>query len=258
MTKSSRNWYSVSRSSRMSGEARPIPCSSAGGMVHGRGPRPTPAAWAKSPMTCALAARLVRRHVPGTSPGPGVGARHHQHPGHVVGERPGVRPVGAAEHRDAPALADPPDDPLAERALAPGPDEIGGADLGHPDPPGLVRGERVLPDAGADPSLAARRGQRRGLGHRMRLVVAADPQGPRRGAVAVQVGQRDQHRAAAFRGGEQAGGDRRPVGRPAVIRRVDAVVDDRGALGQAGHRRGVRRVRGHVGSDLRRARSRGG
>ena len=129
---------------------------------------------------------------------------------------------------------------------APGPTKSQARTSADPDPPGLVRGERVLPDAGADLSLAARRGQRRGLGHRMRLVVAADPQGPRRGAVAVQVGQRDQDRAAAFRGAEQAGGDRRPVGRPAMVGGVDAVVDHRGALGQAGHRRGVRGVRGHA------------
>ena len=245
MTKSSRNWYSVSRSSRMSGQTRPIPCISTGGSVRTR-TSTDPGGLGEVADDLALTARLVRRHVPGPSPGPGVGARHHQHPGHVVGERPGVRPVGAAEHRDALAPADPPDDPLAQRALRAGADEIGGADLGHPDPPGLVRGERVLPDAGADLSLAARRGQRRGLGHRMRLVVAADPQGPRRGAVAVQVRQRDQHRAAAFRGAEQAGGDRRPVGRPPVVRRVDAVVDHRGALGQAGHRPGVRGVRGQV------------
>ena len=35
-----------------------------------------------------------------------------------------------AEHRDALALADPPDDPFAQRALRAGADEIGGADLG--------------------------------------------------------------------------------------------------------------------------------
>jgi hypothetical protein len=64
-----------------------------------------------------------------------------------------VRPVGAAEHRDALALPDPPDDPLAQSRSAPRADEIGGADLGHPDPPGLVRGQRVLPDAGPDPTL---------------------------------------------------------------------------------------------------------
>ena len=54
-----------------------------------------------------------------------------------------MRPVGAAEHRDALALADPPDDPLTQRALRAGADEIRGPDLGRPDQPGLVRGERV-------------------------------------------------------------------------------------------------------------------
>ena len=105
-----------------------------------------------------------------------------------------------------------PDDPLAHRALRARADEVGGADLRHPDPPGLMRGQRVVPDAGPDPPLGTRRGQRRGLRHRVRLVVAAGASG----TVAVQVGQRDQYRAAAFRGAEHAGGDRRPVGRRVV------------------------------------------
>jgi hypothetical protein len=49
MTKPSRNWYSVSRNSRMSGQTRPIPRSSTGGSVPTR-TLPTPAARAKSSM----------------------------------------------------------------------------------------------------------------------------------------------------------------------------------------------------------------
>jgi Tetracyclin repressor-like, C-terminal domain len=65
----------------------------------------------------------------------------------------------------------------------------------------------------------------------MSLVVAACGR-----AVPVQVGQRDQHRATAFRRAQHAGGNRRPVHRPPVVRRIHAVVDDGRSLGQTPHR----------------------
>ena len=64
-------------------------------------------------------------------------------------------------------------------------------------------------------------------------------------AVAVEVRGRDQHGAGRLGGAEQRVGDRRPVGDPAVVLRVHAVVDDVGAGGELAQARGV----GGVGGD---------
>ncbi|HEY7812714.1 MAG TPA: TetR-like C-terminal domain-containing protein, partial [Nakamurella sp.] len=77
-------------------------------------------------------------------PGAGVGPRGDQHAGHVVGKRPGVRPVGVAERRDILSLPNVPDDPLAHRALRARADEVGGAD-GSPVPGYVAPADTVRP-----------------------------------------------------------------------------------------------------------------
>src|SRR5206468_1129583 len=100
-------------------------------------------------------------------------------------------------------------------------------------PAGAVRGEGVLPHPGAHLTLAGRRGERQVLGHR-----TVDRPVP------VQVAGDDEHRTGVLGGGEQGRRDRRPVGGPAVVWRVGAVVERGGAAGEIPHACRVGRVGG--------------
>ena len=71
-----------------------------------------------------------------------------------------MQPVGRAEHRDALALPDPPDDAFTQRALGAGPDKVGGADLRDPGPPRPVRCERLPIRSYLPPGIPARLIQR--------------------------------------------------------------------------------------------------
>jgi hypothetical protein len=112
-------------------------------------------------------------------------------------------------------------------------DVVAAVHLRDPDPPGPVQSERVAPHVGADPEFRMGGAEWGAGGDR-----AADR------TVPIEVIGVGQHRAAAFRGREQRGRQRRPVGEPLVVLRVGAVVEDIGALGQSREPVGIRSVRG--------------
>ena len=97
------------------------------------------------------------------------------------------------------------------------------------DPAGAGGGQQLGGHGRPGPALDAGGGQRQVLGHRS----AAGR------AVAVQVLQAHQQRAGAFGGGQHPPLQRREPFRPLVVRGVQALVDDRCALGSVGGGFGV-------------------
>ena len=97
------------------------------------------------------------------------------------------------------------------------------------DPAGVGGGQQLGGHGRPGPALDAGGGQRQVLGHR--------PAAGR--AVAVQVLQAHQQRAGAFGGGQHPPLQRREPLRPLGVRGVQALVDDRRALGRVGGGFGV-------------------
>ncbi len=165
----------------------------------------------------ALRAGRVARHVPGPSPAVGVGSGGDDRARHVDRRRPRVRLVEITDGLDRLAGEDPRHDAVAEHALGAGADVVRAADLGRADPARVMGGLGVVPHAHAHPGLLTRGGQREVLGHRH-----IDRPIP------VQVRHGREHGTRALGVRQERVRDRRPVGDPPVIGRVDAVVDHDG------------------------------
>ncbi len=136
----------------------------------------------------ALAHRERARHVPRAAPRALVGTDRDERRRHVLGVGPGVARVEARGDGDLLAGEQLRHDAVAEVALRAGADVVGAARLGGAHATGLVRGQRVEPHPVAHLSLGVGAGERHVLGHR-----------PVDGAVAVEVGGRDQDGAGATR-----------------------------------------------------------
>ena len=119
--------------------------------------------------------------------------------------------------------------PSVEPWVTPGPKKSEARPMAIRTRPALGGGQQLGGHGGPGPALDAGGGQRQVLGH-----------GAAAGrAVAVQVFQAHQQRAGAFGGGQYPPLQRREAFRPLVVRGVQALVDDRRALGRVGGGFGV-------------------
>jgi hypothetical protein len=163
-----------------------------------------------------------------------VGAEGGQASGDVGNIAVAVRQVRVTDEVGAPAIQGVAEDPFAERGALrhAGAEEIRSPADGNADSAGRGSGQQFPGHRRPDPALDGRRRQRKVLGHRPSL----------RRAVAVHVLQANQERAVAFGGGQHAPLQRREAFRPSGVRGVEALVDDRRALGRIGGGFGVGRV----------------
>src|ERR1035437_3456734 len=207
-TNGSPSWYATSGSSRIIGSNRPIARISMPGYSF-TFTGWTPATRHRSP----TASRWVRGGLLGTCQGRPQ-ARN------VVGRGPRVQGVRTLHYPDAAPGEKSRYDAVTQVALRSTYDVVRSAHLGGAHPAGVMGGEGISPHLDAGECFRALGGQWKALRHRARDRT-----------VAVEVADGDQNRVRALGGREQCLGDGRPVGRPAVIGGIGAVVDRDGAGG---------------------------